>query len=355
MSGRETAHELRIDAARLRRFAAQVMARAGLRPDDAERVADCLVYADQRGLASHGVGRLPIYAKRLEMGIVNARPNMRFVREDGAAATLDADNGPGAVAATLGMQKAIGLAWRHGVGACAVRESNHCGAMAYYTEMATAVGMIGVAATSANPTVVPWGGRATRLGTNPISVAAPTPGDVPFVLDAATSAVARGKVILAAKDGTPIPEGWAVDAEGRPTTDPRAALEGALLPMAGPKGYGLALAVDVLCGVLAGGAFGRGIGALYNEFDRAQRSGHFFLALDVARFVAPETFAGGMARMIADLKATPPAAGFREVLLPGEPEAAAERQARETGVALPAAVVQELEDLSQRLGVSVPW
>lgn len=215
---------------------------------------------------------------------------------------------------------------RFGIGACAVRNSNHCGAMAYYTQMAAAQAMIGVAASNANPTVAPWGGKDPVLGTNPISVAVPTPGETPFLLDMSTSAAARGKIILAASAGERIPQGWALDRAGRPTQDPSDALQGVLLPAAGPKGYGLALLVDVMCGVLSGSAFGLRVGALYDEFTRPQRSGHF-------------------------VKTSTPAEGFDEVLVPGEPEARAEARAKQEGIRLPASVHSELAALARRLGL----
>jgi LDH2 family malate/lactate/ureidoglycolate dehydrogenase len=335
----------------LRRFITDIMTAAGLLPGDAAIVADSLVAAEMRGLASHGVARVPIYVQRLEMGLVNPRPQMRYLREDGATALLDADNGPGQPAAASAMAEAMALAGTAGIGACAVRNSNHCGALAYYTQQAVGQSMIGFAATSANANVAPWGAREAVLGTNPISAAVPTPGEVPFVLDMSTSAVARGKIIMAAKVGTPIPEGWALDADGRPTRDAQAALRGVLLPAAGPKGYGLAVLVDVLCGVLAGSAFGRQIGALYDELDRPQRAGHFMMAIDISRFVEVPAFLEAMGALIADVKSAAPAEGFDEVLLPGEPEARAEARARREGVHIPAAVYQELQDLGRRFNI----
>jgi LDH2 family malate/lactate/ureidoglycolate dehydrogenase len=335
----------------LRRVISDILAAAGLLPADAAIVADTLVAAEMRGLPSHGVARVPIYVQRLELGLVNPRPRMRYLREEGATALLDADNGPGQPAAASAMARAIELAKGAGIGACVVRNSNHCGALAYYTQQAVGQIMIGFAATSANANVAPWGAREAVLGTNPISAAVPTPGDVPFVLDMSTSAVARGKIIMAAKVGAPIPEGWALDPDGRPTRDARAALGGVLLPAAGPKGYGLAVLVDVLCGVLAGSAFGRQIGALYDDLNRPQRVGHFMMAVDISRFVEVPAFLEAMGALITDIKSAAPAEGFDEVLLPGEPEARAEARARREGVFIQAAVYQELLDLGRRFNV----
>lgn len=339
----------------LRRFGRQVLVAAGLPHEHADRVVDSLVFADMRGTGSHGLARLSIYVRRLQAGVVNPRPRMQWVVEEQAIAILDADNGPGAVAAAEAMQKALELAARHGIGACAVRNSNHCGAMAYYVQMAIERRMMGLAMSNANRTMPPWGGREALLGTNPISIGLPTPGEVPFLLDMATSAAARGKILLAAKQGTLIPHGWALDSSGRPTRDPKAALAGLLLPMAGPKGYGLALWVDVLCGVLAGSGFGRHIGALFEELDRPQRVGHFMMALDIGRFLDWADYERAMGELLGQIKSTPPAEGFDEVLVPGEPEARSARRAQKEGIELPAEVCEELVRLAEELGVVAYW
>lgn len=339
----------------LRWFGKQVLVAAGLPPEHAWRVADSLVFADMRGTGSHGLARLGIYVGRLRAGVVNPRPRMRWVVEQQAVAVLDADNGPGAVAAAEAMEKALQLAARYGIGACAVRNSNHCGAMAYYVQMAIERRMVGLAMSNANRTMPPWGGREAVLGTNPISIGLPTPGEVPFLLDMATSAAARGKILLAAKQGKPIPQGWALDSSGRPTRDPKAALAGLLLPMAGPKGYGLALWVDVLCGVLAGSGFGKQIGALFEELDRPQRVGHFMMAIDIGRFLDWAAYERAMAELLDQIKSTPPAEGFDEVLVPGEPEARSARRAQKEGIELPAEVCEELVRLAEELGVAAFW
>ena len=344
---------VRVSPDQLRRFGAEVLEAAGLSSQDAWRVADSLVFADARGLPSHGVARLTIYVRRIQAGAVKARPRMRWLTEREAVAVLDADDGPGAVAAAAAMGKAVELAARYGLGACAVRNSNHCGALAYYARMAVDARMMGLATSNANPTMPPWGGREPVLGTNPIAIGVPMADHAPFLLDMATSAAARGKIILAAKTGEPIPPGWALDRDGRPTQDPHAALAGMVLPMAGPKGYGLALWIDILCGVLAGSAFARHVGALYDQLDRPQGVGHFMLAIDIARFVEWPRFERSMRELVEQLKSTPPAEGFSEVLLPGEPEALAQARSAREGIALTPEVYQELRSLADELGVRV--
>ena len=342
----------RVSLERLRRFGTEVLEAAGLSSQDAWRVADSLVFAEARGLASHGVARLSIYVRRIQTGAIKARPEMRWLHERDAVGILDADDGPGAVAAAAAMEKAVELATRYGLGACAVRNSNHCGALGYYARIAVEARMVGLATSNANPTMPPWGGREPTLGTNPIAIGVPVPGRPPFLLDMATSAAARGKIILAAKRGHPIPAGWALDRDGRPTQDPQAALDGMLLPMAGPKGYGLALWIDILCGVLAGSAFARHVGALYTQLDRPQRVGHFMLAIDIARFVDWPHYESAVRELVEQVKATPPAEGFSEVLLPGEPEAAAYERSEREGIALTPELDEELRSLAEELGVA---
>ncbi|MCL4515518.1 MAG: Ldh family oxidoreductase [Firmicutes bacterium] len=339
-------------AGELKTFAAEVLAKAGLKSEDAAVVAETLVFADLRGLESHGVSRLPIYVKRIKKGLVNARATMRMVNEDGAIALLDADNGPGQVASVKAMDIAMGLAQKQGLGACGVRNSTHCGALAYYTLRAVEHGMIGLAMTNANSVMAPWGGREPVLGTNPISVAAPVGHGEPYVMDMATSAVARGKIMIYAKKGARIPLGWGMNEEGEPTEDPNEALKGAMMPMAGPKGYALSLLVDILSGVLTGSAFGKGIGALYDDFSKPQRSGHFFLAIDIGHLMPPELFQPRMDEIVGQIKTSKPARGVEQVLIPGEPEFAAERKRRREGIELVPKVREELLALKEELGVA---
>jgi LDH2 family malate/lactate/ureidoglycolate dehydrogenase len=242
------------------------------------------------------------------------------------------------------------------------RGCNHFGAAAFYSLRAAARGMVGIVATSTPAVMAPWGGAEARLGNNPLSIAAPMPeGRDPFVLDLAQSAVSRGRIKLAELNGEPIPDTWALDSEGLPTTDPAAALAGALLPSGGYKGYGLALALEVLTGVLAGAELGPELinisltgSASSGSATRTGTVGSFYVAVDPERFVGREAFTERIARLVALIKATPPAAGFTEVLVPGELEERSARAARGAGIELDGHTVELLEELGASESVAFP-
>ncbi|AFV77384.1 Ldh family oxidoreductase [Thermus oshimai] len=339
---------MRLRPEALRGFAEEVLKRAGADGPSAEAVAWALLEADLRGVGSHGLLRLPVYVRRLEAGLVNPSPRLApEVR--GPVALLDGAHGFGPRVALEAARLAARLAQAHGVGAVAVRRSTHFGMAGLYAETLAQEGLVALVTTNAEPDVVPYGGREKALGTNPIAFAAPAPQGV-VVGDLATSQAAMGKVFLARKRGERIPPDWGVDREGRPTEDPHAVH--ALLPLGGPKGYALALLVEVLSGVLAGAGVTHGIGRMYDEWDRPQDVGHFFLALDPEAFLGREAFLERMGRLWAELKATPPAPGFPEVLLPGELEARRRAQALREGLELPEEVVAELKALGARYGVA---
>lgn len=342
-----------IDPALLRDFALAVLEAVGVPRGDAGIVAEHLVEAELRGLDSHGVSRLPVYVQRLRQGLVAATARPAVVRDAPVAALIDGRNGLGIVVADYAMKTAVSKATAHGIGCAGVRNSNHCGYLGYYTKRAAAAGLIGFAFTNAPPAQAPWGGRVPYFGTNPLSVAVPRRKEPPIVVDMATTVAARGKIRLAAQKGLRIPEGWAIDREGSPTTDPNAALDGLILPVGGAKGYGLAMLVDILSGVLTGGLFGPAIGYLTDQ--RPQGVGHFFLAIRTDLFIPVEQFLQGVEEMAQQVKACPPMVGFESVLLPGEPEELrAERNQRE-GIPVSDAVVAQLEHLGQQLGVPAPW
>ena len=336
----------------LEAFTTAVFARLGLPPEDAAEVATCLLTAEIRGIGSHGVTRVPIYAERLRRGLVTATPSIGVKRTSSSVAIVDGDDGMGAVVGSRAMREAVALASEHGAAAVAVRRSNHYGIASYYAMQALEHDCIGLALTNAAPTMAPWGGREPFLGTNPVAAAVPAGAYPAIVLDMATSVVARGKIILAAQRGEPIPEGWALDAEGEPTTDADKALAGAVLPFAGPKGSGLALLVDMLSGVLAGAAIGRQVGNLYTDFEARQNVGHFFVVLHVAKFMAVDEFKARMDAMIGALKACAPAVGGERVLMPGEIELATAAERRRTGIPLSREIVEALRKVADDLNLA---
>lgn len=337
------ADELTVPAPELRALVSRVLASADVPEADAAVVAESLVEADLRGVHSHGVIRLPGYVASLSSGKVKARPSVAIVHQEGGQALMDGDNGMGQVAAAAATRRAIDLCREHGVGTVALRRSNHCGAMAYYAVQGLPHRMIGIATTNAGINMPPTGGRTKLVGNNPVAIAVPTRREWPMVLDMATSVAAGGKLDVAATRGLTIPLGWAVDAEGRPTTDPLEGRKGALLPVGGPKGYGLAVMLDVLTGVLSGGRFGAGLGL--------PGSSQFFMMLDVGRFRPVDDFLDAMDELIDQLHACPPAEGSEGVYVPGEIEWALQSKRLREGIPLERSVVDGLDRLATERGV----
>lgn len=334
-------------------FCCAILTNLNVPREDAQEVAGCLLQADLRGVDSHGMIRLPVYADRIRKGVVNPRPVPRIVRTDGATALLDGDNGLGAVVGSRGMEKAIARASNAGVAFVGVRHTNHFGIAAFYVQKAVRQGMIGCAASNAPPHMAPFGGRARFLGTNPLSVGIPTGKQPPLIFDASTSVVARGKVIVAAKEGKSIPSGWAIDRDGNPTTDAKAALAGSVLPFGGPKGSAISLLIDVLCGVLTGSAFALTLNTLEN-LEAEQNLGHVFVAMRTDIFLTAEDFAARMDDLLQTLKSSPPAPDAEQVLAPGEIEQRNEARNLKLGVPLLPTVVDQLVALGAELNVSFP-
>jgi LDH2 family malate/lactate/ureidoglycolate dehydrogenase len=331
----------------LRAFCEEVFLSSGMSREDASIVADSLVQANLRGVDSHGVARVGIYVKRLEMGLVNPRPDVGVVRESAGTLLVDGDNGMGQVVGVRALDLGLDKAKESGGVSVGVRRSNHYGAGAYYVQRAVARDTIAFAYSNAPPTMAPWGGVDPYVGTNPYTFGAPAGEHQPIILDMATSIVARGKIILAAERGEPIPEGWAVDQQGNPTTDAREALEGSVLPFGGPKGYAISLMIDIMAGVLTGAGFGPGVNSLYDNFDEPQNVGAFFQLIDIGRFSDPATFKAKIDRMIEDIKSARKAAGTEEIFLPGEIEFLTEQERMVSGIPVGAETIAELKEVGR--------
>jgi LDH2 family malate/lactate/ureidoglycolate dehydrogenase len=342
-----------VSAQRLTSFAAAVLVAVGVPDADAWLVADSLVTADLWGHQSHGVLRLSWYVERIRAGVMNPVTAPETVSDTGALVVVDGHDGVGQVLAAFAAGEAAGRARTHGVGVVAVRNSNHFGTAAYFTRMAARGGCVAILATNASPAMAPWGGRRKTVGTNPWSIAAPAGRHDVMVMDIANTAVARGKVYLARQRGEPIPAGWAIDADGAPTTDPAAAIAGVILPMAGHKGYAIALMMDVLSGVLTGSAFGAAVSGPY-QVERRSGCGHLFIALDVAAFGDPDGFTRRMEQLVAEVRSVPLAQGFDEVFYPGELEARAAREHLDQGLSLPRQTLDDLRQLADSTGVPAP-
>jgi LDH2 family malate/lactate/ureidoglycolate dehydrogenase len=270
----------------------------------------------------------------------------------GAIAVIDGHDGVGQVLAAHAMRQAIQRAKEHGIGAVAVRNSNHFGTAMYYTRMAAMAGCVGFLSTNASPSMAPWGARKKIIGNNPWSIAAPAGKHAPMVLDIANTAVARGKVYLARQRGEQIPQGWALDAEGHPTVDPQAAIDGIILPMAQHKGYGITVMMDVLSGVLTGSGFADDVHGPYQAGHRS-RCGHLAIVLDIEAFQPRAEFAARMEAYIERLKAAPLAQGFEEVFYPGEIESLNAARAERDGILLPDDTIADLGRVAKETTISL--
>lgn len=341
-----------VGAGALEHWARALLEAAGLELPAAATVAHSLVWTSLRGTDSHGVARVPIYVERLRAGLTNPVPRPSVVRRDGAVAVVDGDHGPGQVAAVFATDVSIELAREHGAGVVAVRRSSHFGAAAYYAMRAAEQGLVAMAMTNTEPLVIPYGGAEPGLGTNPICLAAPAGEGRVFNFDMATSQVAMNRIWNARDEGRPIPEGWGVDADGRTTTDAAAVVAG--MPLGGYKGYGLALMVEVLSGVLAGAGVRNGVGELYGDAKGRQDTGHFHLAIDPERTVGRDRFAAALDGLLGELRAIAPAPGFDEVLVAGDPEDRARAARERAGVPIEPGLWRTLRALSGELGVAVP-
>jgi LDH2 family malate/lactate/ureidoglycolate dehydrogenase len=332
----------------LKRFATDIFLRAGLPQSDAAVVADVLVWANLRGVDTHGVMRIPRYVDLIESGDMNPRPAIRVRRETPASVLIEADRAAGPVAMTRAAAEAVRKARDAGVGLALARATTHTAALGYYTLMIARQGMAGIALAGSWPNVVYHGSRAAGVSTSPISIA--VPGRDPVVLDMATSVVSMGKLNQAKRTGEPIPAGWALDAQGNPTTDPQAAQ--IPLPMAGPKGSGLSFMVECLASLIASNPL------LAESLEgtpegRRHRQNGFVMAIDLAQFGDPQAFSREVDRLVKALKALPVDEEVGEILMPGERGGRTfERRTRE-GIPIPRAVHDELSTLAQRLGVAM--
>jgi LDH2 family malate/lactate/ureidoglycolate dehydrogenase len=334
----------------LRAYCQKIFMSLGVPREEALVVADCLVDADLCGVESHGVSRMTIYSKRLETKVVSPVFKVSAERDYPAGLTLNGGNSMGMLTGKYAMEKCVERARVNGGCFIVVNNSNHYGMASYYVNMAARAGMIGLSATNAPPNIAPWGSYKAYVGTNPLAIAAPTAGE-PVLLDMAPSVVAMGKVILAAKLGKPIPEGWALTKEGKATTDPNLGKQGTVVPIGGPKGYGLSLFMDILCGILSGAQFGPYLGNMWNDFVNPQNVGHFFCAIDISKFTDLETFKTRLAQMIRDIKALPKNEGVSEIFLPGEIEQRRRAERKANGIPVEDVVYGELRDLGKKYGV----
>ena len=307
-----------IDAADLTRFTAALLKAAGTPAAHAATVAGALVEADRQAAPSHGVMLLPMYLQRVAAGSIDPAGEGTIVSDHAGAVVMDAGHAFGQVTSARAVGLAVERARNHAAGVVSVREGFHFGTAGRWVRAMAHQGCIGVAMSNTRPLMPAPGGSTRVVGNNPIAIAAPAEGEPPVCVDMALSAAAMGKIRMAQAAGATLPDGWAADAAGLPTTDPAAAISGMLLPAAGPKGFGLAMMADILCGGLSSGAIGAEVAGLYGDPAVPYRCAHFFLAIDVAAFRPLAGCGAAVAAFLGAIRHSPPVAGGPPVRVPGE-------------------------------------
>ncbi len=330
-------------------YVAEIFMKLGVDAESAHITAEAIVAADMEGIPSHGVMLVPMYVDRVIAGSVSTKTEPTVVHDGGSALVLDAGNALGQLTSDWAVPMVIERALAHGLAAVAVRNGFHFGTAGFWARQIAEAGLVGVVMCNTRPLMPPPGGAERMVGNNPLAIALPSADDSTFIVDMATSATAMGKIRLADSAGKPIPEGWAADENGSPTTDPAAAIKGMLLPAAGPKGFGLAAAIDLLCGGLSGGAIGDEVAPLYGDPTKPYRCSHLFLAIDPACFGISdlESRVGKFADRIRSSKRAP---GAQRIYSPGDLE-----RARSDGNAgecpLSPEVLAKLKQCAAKVGV----
>ena len=350
------ASDIRVDSGDLKRFATEVLTRAGVPPEDAETEAEVLLWANLRGVDSHGVLRIPRYVANLDNGIMNPTPNIQVLMETPATFLIDADSALGPVVTTMAMRLAMEKAKEVGVGWGLIRDTTHQGAIGYYPLMAAREDMAGIALVCSPPNMAPHGARAPGVQNSPIAISVPANRHNPLILDMATSVAAGGKLQLAAEQGVSIPEGWALDTDGNPTTDPGTAA--VLLPIGGPKGSGLALMFECLSSLMVGNPLlgpelvGQREAAAGVVKSTTQNS--VVAVLDIGRFTDVEAYKEHVDEVIDGLKSLPRAEGISEIFVPGEPEDRVHGDRLRDGIPLPEGTYNNLKPIAERFEVELP-
>lgn len=290
--------------------------KAGLKKEQADIVADHLVYADAKGIHSHGAVRVDYYAERIAKGGINTDPDITFEKTGPSSGIVQGDNGMGHYVALEGLNCALDLCKESGVAVVGLRKVSHTGTMAYYVQKAAEENLIAISICQSDPMVVPYGGSGNYFGTNPIGFAFPREKGAPVIFDMATTVQAWGKILDARSKNKSIPDTWAVDAEGNPTTDPHNVR--GLLPIAGAKGYGLMMMVDILSGMMLGLPFGKHVSSMYDDLSKGRDLGHLYILIDPTKFTDLASFKQNVETMIEEIHAITPAEGFEQVSVPSE-------------------------------------
>ena len=342
---------MRIGREEIERFIRATLQCKGVPSEDAGIIADCLIMANLSGIDSHGVVRIAHYVRRLEFDSINPKPRIKIEHRAPSLLYVDGDDGFGHVVGYRAAQAAIEVCREQGTVTVAIGGSSHFGPASFFLQEPVAAGLAGMVMTNTDAIVVPFGTARRFFGTNPVAFGFPAPG-APFMLDISTSTIAYGKIALAQKENRPIPKDWALDESGRPTADPHA-LAG-MHPMAGHKGSGLALTIDVFCALMTGMPFGPHINRMYFELEEPRRLGHFMTFWDVSRFVPLEQFKQRMGQMINELHELPLFEGFQRIYYPGEIEGERRTERSEKGIPVEEGLFQELTELGKKLNIEPP-
>ncbi|NHM32890.1 Ldh family oxidoreductase [Neobacillus terrae] len=341
-----------IEAEKIKDFSNKCFTKLGMPENEAEIITEALMEADLREIHSHGFMRLPIYVERMQKGLIETKANISYETDNGALALMDAGYSSGQVAGYLAMEKAIEKAEESGVGLVAVKNSNHFGITAFYSLMAAKKDMIGIVLSNVVPLMPAIGGAEKVIGNNPISIAAPTRTEFPIVADMAMSNTSFGKVLYAKEKREAIPEGWGVNAKGLPTTKPDEVINGGFLSsVGGPKGFGLALMIEILTGVLTGGAFSKMIPSMY-DVNQKQSISHFMLAIDIKKLIPLELYYENINQLVSFIKNSKKAQGVSEIYLPGEIEFLKEKRNKEKGIHIEEDTLASLNKMAEQLGLS---
>lgn len=343
----------RVSEEEIHRFAVNVLTTSGLSGEQAEATASGLVVATKRGITTHGMFRLPQYSESIRGGKINAAATVRQLGRRGCTALIDGDGGYGFLPTSVAMDQAIDIAREHGIALVGVRNSHHFGAAAIYSRRAAKVGLIGIVSTTTKARIAPTGTVGAVVGNNPLSIAVPRrPPHSPIVLDMALSQVAMGRLRIAAAGGRQIPLGWGYDAEGRPTTDPNAVLNGGLLaPIGEHKGYGLSVMIEILAGVMTGSPFG----LFADNHDHPKGGvGHITIAIAPDFMRDMDAFYDDLETLVEQIKGSPPAAGSTGALLPGEIEDRKAAEASRDGLLISDELAGQLIRLAESLAIDPP-
>jgi ureidoglycolate dehydrogenase (NAD+) len=340
-----------IPASKLSSFVENVLAAVDVPREDAAIVADCLLTANLSGFDSHGVVRLAHYVTRLNNGTIKPRPELRFEKRGLSLGVMDGDDGLGHVLMYHACTQAMALARESGSGVVVVQNSSHFGMTGFYVKRIVSQGYVGMVMTATDAFLIPYGARRPFWGTNPIAIGFPTDG-IPLILDMATTSVPYGKIALAKTEGQPIPPDWGFDEDGNPTTEPD--MIAGLHPIAGAKGSGLAMVIDVFCSILTGMPWGPHINAMYGQLDEPRKLGHFVWALDVERLMPLDLFKRRLGEMLQEFGALAPAEGFDRVCFPGQIEGEHRNRRAAEGIPIDPGLYQELAELGRGLKVAFP-